>query len=393
MHKSTDSQYEEKGTQDRFQTGKVLTIFGAHFVHDTYTAFIAPLLPLIIDKLSLSLTMAGSLTAIHQLPAILNPFIGYLADKVSLRYFVIFAPAVTATLISSLGFAPNFLSLAVILFISGISVAAFHAPAPAMVSRISGKQIGKGMSLFMAGGELGRTLGPLLAVWAISIWTLDGFFRVVVLGWAASGILLWRLKDVAGRTDKAGSLRGILPTIKTLFLPLMMIIFLRQFLQVSLTTYLPTFLNQEGSSLVLAGVSLSILEIAGVAGALLSGTLSDRLGRKPMLAIAIFTSSLFTLVFLNVDGWLSIPTLLLLGFSALSTGPVFLALVQDNLPNNRAIGNGIYISISFLMRSIVLLLVGVVGDAYGLRFSYYLSIFLSLLATPIVFLLPRHKST
>ncbi|MCJ7703763.1 MAG: MFS transporter, partial [Anaerolineales bacterium] len=142
----------DKESENEFQTERVITIFGAHFIHDTYTAFVAPLLPLIIEKLSLSLTMAGSLTAFLQLPAILNPFIGYLADKVSLRYFVIFAPAVTATLISSLGMAPNFVSLAVVLFITGISVAAFHAPAPAMVSRISGNRIGKGMSIFMAGG-------------------------------------------------------------------------------------------------------------------------------------------------------------------------------------------------------------------------------------------------
>lgn len=378
----------DKESENEFQTERVITIFGAHFIHDTYTAFVAPLLPLIIEKLSLSLTMAGSLTAFLQLPAILNPFIGYLADKVSLRYFVIFAPAVTATLISSLGMAPNYVSLAVVLFITGISVAAFHAPAPAMVSRISGNRIGKGMSIFMAGGELGRTLGPLLAVWAVSMWTLEGFFRVAALGWAASLILLWRLKDVAGKTEKSGRIRAILPKIKTLYLPLLFIVFLRQFLQVSLTTYLPTFLNREGSSFFLAGAALSILEIAGVGGALLSGTLSDRLGRRPMLAGAMAVSSLLTFVFLRVDGWLVVPILLLLGFTALSTGPVFLALVQDNVPNNRAIGNGIYLSMSFLLRSLVLVLIGIAGDAFGLRTAYYISVVLSLIATPLVFLLP-----
>jgi hypothetical protein len=39
---------------------------------------------------------------------------------------------------------------------------------------ISGQQVGKGMSLFMAGGELGRTVGPLLATWAVTYLTLDG---------------------------------------------------------------------------------------------------------------------------------------------------------------------------------------------------------------------------
>jgi FSR family fosmidomycin resistance protein-like MFS transporter len=378
-----------KEVESEFQTGNVVTLFGAHFIHDTYTAFVAPLLPLIIDKLSLSLTMAGSLTAILQLPSIINPYIGYLADKVSLRYFVIFAPAVTATFISALGIAPNYATLAILLFLTGISVAAFHAPAPAMVGRISGNRIGKGMSIFMAGGELGRTLGPIIVLWAVSIWTLEGLFRVAVLGWAASFILLWRLKDVQGRTGISGNWRSIIPKLRTLYLPLGIIVFLRQFFQVSFTTYLPTFLESEGESLFLAGASLSILEFAGIAGALLSGTLSDRLGRKSLIVFAFGVSSIFTLVFLNVHGWLTIPLLLLIGFSALSTGPVFLALIQDHFPNNRAIGNGLYISLSFILRSIVAVLIGFTGDTLGLRSAYYISVALSLAAIPIISFLPE----
>ena len=93
----------ESGESEEFRTSEVLTIAGGHLVNDTYTAFLPALLPVIIDKLSLSLTMAGSLTAIQQIPGVLNPFIGYLADRMSLRYFVILAPAATATLVSIIG--------------------------------------------------------------------------------------------------------------------------------------------------------------------------------------------------------------------------------------------------------------------------------------------------
>ena len=377
-----------KKIENQFQTRQVLTIVSGHFTHDIYTAFVPPLLPLIIEKLSLTLTLAGSLIAFLQLPALLNPFIGYIADKVSLRYLVIFAPAVTATLISSLGFAPNYLTLAIILFVAGVSVASFHAPAPAMIGRLSGTQVGKGMSLFMAAGELGRTVGPLLAVWAVSTWTLSGLYRIVFVGWVASLFLFIRLRNVAARTEKSGDLRLMVPYLRQLFLPLLVFAFFRNFLNVSLTTFLPTFMKMEGASLWMAGAALSILELAGVGGALISGTISDQLGRKPVLLVATISSSVLMLIFLNVEGWMLVPVLLALGFTSLSTTPVLLAIVQEHLPNNRAMGNGLFMSIAFLLRPISLLAIGMIGDYIGLRPAFYGSSILALLAIPAIFALP-----
>jgi FSR family fosmidomycin resistance protein-like MFS transporter len=197
---------------EEFQTGEVSTISFAHFINDVYTSQVAPLLPVLIDKLSISLTTAGGLSALVQLPALINPFIGYMADKVSLRWFVILAPAVTGTFISFIGQASTTLELALILFVAGISGAAFHAPAPAMIARVSGKQVGKGMSFFMASGELSRTVGPLLAVWAVSFWTLEGMWRLAILGWAASVLLYWRLRNVPARPENKADVRSLIPS-------------------------------------------------------------------------------------------------------------------------------------------------------------------------------------
>ncbi len=379
------SQPQKEGS---FHGEQVLTISVGHFVHDIYSAFLAPLLPLIIKKMSLTLTMAGSLTAFMQISAVLNPFIGHLADKFSLRYLVILAPAVTATLMSAMGLTSNYYTLALILFVAGVSVAVFHSPAPAMIRRVSGKQIGKGMGWFMAGGEMGRTIGPLFAVWAVSIWTLDGIYRVAVLGWVTSLILFWRLKDIPGRRPKLGSLQSILPKLRTLFLPLAIIIFFRMFMIVSITTYLPLFMNMNGASLFLAGASLSILEFAGVGGALLSGTISDRVGRRSVLLFISIIAPLLMLAFLNTTGWLLVPILLALGFTSLSTGPVVLALVQDHFPDNGAVGNGIYMTMSSLLRSLGMLLIGIFGDAVGLQSAFFWGAIISLLAIPGILMLP-----
>lgn len=374
--------------KDEFQSEQVLTITSGHFVHDVYSAFLAPLLPLLIEKMSLTLTLAGSLTAFLQFPAILTPIIGHFADKYNLRYLVIIAPALTATMMSAMGLAPGFWFLALILIVAGISVAFFHAPAPAMVGQISGQWVGKGMSWFMAGGELARTVGPLVAVWAASTWALEGMFRVAVIGWGMSAVLFWRLRDIPVTARKQGSLQSILPKLRTLFLPLLFVSFFRMSMVVCMTTYLPTYMKLNGSTLFLAGASLSILEFAGVLGALSGGTISDRLGRKSVLMVTTILAPLLMIAFLNVSGWLLVPVLLLYGFVSISPGPVFLALIQDHFPENRAVSNGLYISMNFLLRSLAMLLVGIAGDAFGLQVTFLWSAIVSLLGLIGILMLP-----
>jgi len=241
----------------------------------------------------------------------------------------------------------------------------------------------------MAGGELGRTIGPLLAVWAVTLWGLEGFYRVMIFSWAASLILYWRLRSIPARPGKALDLRAMLPELRRLFAPLLAVVFPRAFLLTALAIYLPTFMKQQGASLWAAGASLSIWELAGVAGALLGGTLSDRLGRKTILLAGIGSSSLLMLLFLNTTGWMLVPVLPALGFSALSTTPVMLALVQDQMPDNRAMANGIFLSMTFVTRPLTAFLIGLMGDHLGLTSAYFWSAILALVALPGVFFLPE----
>jgi len=46
-------------TPSRFNVRTVLLLSGAHFVHDAYPAFTGVMLPLLIDKLSLTIGQAG----------------------------------------------------------------------------------------------------------------------------------------------------------------------------------------------------------------------------------------------------------------------------------------------------------------------------------------------
>lgn len=378
-----------------FQADQVATISVGHLVHDTYTAFLAPLLPLIQTNLGIGYALAGSLAIFTQLPSVLNPFIGYLADRVSVRYFVILAPAVTATVFSSLGLAPSYAALALLLFVGGISIAAFHAPAPAMVAKISGQRVGTGMSWFMALGELARTLGPLLAVAGVAWFGLDGIWRLAVFGWLMSLILYLRLRRVAATPRAPGSLAmdAFWARARRFFPALIWLLAGRAAMVAALTTYLPIFMSdQRQSDLWLAAAALTLLQAAGVAGALTAGTLSDRVGRRRILLVLSVAAPLLLLAFVYGPLWLAVPLLLALGIAALSPGPVVLALVQDQFPHNRAFANGVYLAIAFLLQAAAIWAIGALADRFGLTPAYAASALLALLSIPAVFLLPGKRA-
>jgi FSR family fosmidomycin resistance protein-like MFS transporter len=169
------------------------------------------------------------------------------------------------------------------------------------------------------------------------------------------------------------------------------IVTVRVFILAALTTYLPIFLTEEGADLWFAGFSLSVLEAAGVVGAMTGGWISDRLGRRLVLFISMLTTALFMFVFLAISGWARFPVLLVLGFTSLSTIPVLMALVQESCPENRALANGIYMALAFVIRSGAVVVLGVVGDLLGLRLAFTVSAVIALLGLPLVPLLPGRQ--
>ncbi len=375
-------------TSKELSEKQVYSISGGHLFHDLYTSFLAPLLPTLMDNLSLNLTGAGILTSISRLPSILNPIIGYLADKTGARYFVIFAPAFTATLMSLIGSTNSPLALGIILFLSGASSTVFHASSPGLVAKATESRKGFGLSVYMAGGGIGRGLGPLLAVWAVSIWGLSGLWRLMFLGWGVSLILYFQFRNFEFKPKERYSLRNELPYFKRFFIPLAFVLILRSGLTASLNTYLPVFMVQSGTPLWLAGAALSILEISGVIGALVLGPFSDKVGRKKVINISIIISAVLVPVFLQLSGWSVFPFLILLGFFSLSTGTIFLALVQDNFQHHRATGNSIYILLIFLSNALMLIVIGIIGDKFSLSMAYWLSSFAAILSIPVMQLLP-----
>ncbi|RME46583.1 MAG: MFS transporter [Chloroflexi bacterium] len=376
----------------KFQTTRVLLIALAHFTHDTYPAFLAPLIPLLTDKLGLSLALAGSLVFFMRGASLVQPFIGYLADRTGLRYFVIVAPALTAIFMSSLGLASSYVMLIPLLIFTGLSTAMFHAPAPAMITRVSGQEWGRGMSYFMAGGELGRSIGPLLVVTVVDWVGLENAYVAAIPGILASLILYRLMGSTSTRLEAQPlSLRAALSAQR---LPLALLLGIALFRAMSLfsfVAFLPVYLTRSGASLFSAGAAVSIFELAGVAGALLGGTLSDRLGRRAVFLFSQVVSVPVLFAFLHSTGLISFPLLLVGGLIMLSTGPVGLTVIQELFMGNRSTATGFYISFNMLVAGIATTLFGALADAVGLPITMHVIAFVPLLAAPLTLLLPETR--
>jgi FSR family fosmidomycin resistance protein-like MFS transporter len=387
--KTREDQHQPADEPAGFKTGVVLALSAIHFIHDVYSSFLAPLLPLLIEKLNLTLTQAGFLNTVMQLPSLLNPLFGFLAERYSARLLIVAAAMGTAVCMSLMGSAGGYSHLVILLVVAGCCVAMFHVPAPVMVARASGQRLGRGMSFFMTGGESARALGPLIAVGVVALFGLEHTWPIMLVGLAAGAWLYVQLRSVEYQV------RGNAPAwsiawrqMRSVLGPLAAILLARSFMNAGMTTFLPTFLADETGNLWLAGAGLTLFETAGVAGVLLAGSLSDRFGRRRILAVAFAAAPASMLLFAAFGGGIRIAGLLLTGFTLLASFPIMLAVVQENVHEAPAAANGLFMMMSFLFRSGVSVLVGWVADGVGLQTTYYISATVGMAAVPFLFLLP-----
>ena len=394
MPNSTD----HRGAPDPHRGAKfprlaVAGVAAAHFIHDVFTALIAPVLPVLIRKLQLSYFQAGSLVVFLQGPSILNPFLGAFLDRRRLgRAALALAPGFTAVAVCLAGLAPTYAVLGLILLVAGISVAALHVSAPVLVARMVGDQVGRGMGWFIVGGEMARTVGPIIAVWALTALTLEGIWMLAPVGVAASVVLWFRLP----RVDRGVALRSpsVVATVRRMrrvFGAILGILLARAMLGGALATFLPTYLDGRGYPFWLAAMSLSIYEIGGAVGALRGGALSDRIGRRPVLLGAMLVAPFATLGVLHGSLPILIICLVVAGIGQLASMPTLLATVLEQAGEDTAAANGIFMAGVFTVRALAVLGIGALADQIGMHSTLHVCAAAALAGVPFIMLIPKRS--
>jgi MFS family permease len=173
--------------------------------------------------------------------------------------------------------------------------------------------------------------------------------------------------------------------------------FLFSISQLSLTTYLVTFLHEDlGMGLIVAGFILAVAQTAGVAGRLLWGYVADRfLGPSNMLAvlaILIAVCGIATALLQYTDSMLLLIVVLsVFGSSAVGWNGVYLAEVARQAPKGQAsVATGGTLAMTFLGVVIGPPLFGLVAGTFGSYSLAYATLILP--AGLCLWLLLRYRS-
>jgi FSR family fosmidomycin resistance protein-like MFS transporter len=308
---------------------------------------------------------------------------------------IILAPAITGLAMSFMGIAPNYPTLAILLFVAGLSAAFFHVASPVLIKEFAGKNIARSMGYYMFGGEIARTLGPLLIIAAISWWGLEGSYRVLPIGILASLILYFQLRNFThipksinsqSSESRAAERKKHIP----LFTGIAGFLFFNAGMKAFLTIYLVVYLVDQGNSLWLASISLSILQLSGAAGSILSGYIVERTSHRTTLLISSIASPILLLGLFHLS-LLTIPLLILVGFTFFIATPVIMAAVQEQATERPVFFNSIYMTISFAINSLMVLLVGVSSDWIGMNATMLITAIMAFGSVAFVFLFPAKK--
>src|SRR5471030_1030186 len=148
--------------------GILAAISLSHLLNDTIQSLIPSIYPLLKSSLQLNFSQIGLITLTLQLTAsLLQPVVGMYTDRRPMPYSLVGGMAFSLVGLLLLSVAAT---LGAILFAAGligIGSSIFHPESSRVARMASGGRHGLAQSVFQVGGNLGSSIGPLLAAFIV----------------------------------------------------------------------------------------------------------------------------------------------------------------------------------------------------------------------------------
>ena len=378
----------------------LLALSFSHLLNDTLQSLIPALYPLLKTSYGLSFTQIGLITFAFQVTAsLLQPLVGIYTDRRAMPYSLAAGMGLTLLGLILLSQAHTFAMLVAASALVGMGSSIFHPEASRLARLASGGRHGFAQSLFQVGGNLGSSLGPLLAAWVVVprgqgqlLWfTLLALLGIAVLarvgGWYRERLRQPPPAPAAARAlgpREAGLPRG--QVLRALAV-LVALIFSKYVYLVSLTSYYTFYLIATfGMSVQRAQIHLFIFLFAVAAGTIAGGPLGDRYGRKYVIWISILGVAPFTLALPYANVFWAPVLAVLIGLILASAFSAILVYAQELVPGKVGLIAGIFFGFAFGIAGIGSALLGALADRAGIREVFQICSFLPLLGLLTAFL-------
>ena len=344
-----------------------LLVFG-HTVNDMYSNLLSGVLPLLILTFGLSYMLAGLAALVFNVfSSIMQPFLGRWFDRTHTAWLLEIGLTLNCTCMSLLGVAPTYLILLFLLGTAGLGTASFHPPAFSTVVKAGSSRKGQAMGLFIAGGNTGFFLGPIVAGVLLTLYGLHGTLLLLPVGLIAALILLKARVTAAGQTAvfNAESARPV--ANRRLVALLATITACRSTTITVAETFLPVYFVARGEPLVIATALASVWLGIGILGQFAGGYISDRIGRFPVIASSLLVGGPLFVAFLITSGPTSIIFLALAGVALYASWTVIVVMASEAAPQNVGTVSGLMLGLAVGIGGFAALGFGALADRIGLQ--------------------------
>ena len=146
----------------------ILALGFSHFLNDMMQSLLPALYPMLKGAYGLSFAQIGLITLTSQLiSSVLQPAVGLFADHRPQPYSLAIGMGVTFIGLLLLASAGSYPMLVFAAALVGVGSAVFHPEASRVARMASGGRHGLAQSLFQVGGNVGSSLGPVLAAFIV----------------------------------------------------------------------------------------------------------------------------------------------------------------------------------------------------------------------------------
>ena len=345
-----------------------------HFTVDAYSGFLNPIMPFIAAKIGITMAIATVLISISNLTSSLSqPFFGFIADKWQRRFFIFWGMMMASIFLSFLGIANNIYMLIICLIFGHMGVAFFHPQATSIVSNYS-QDTGsaKDMSIFIAMGTFGYSLGPAISSGITELWGLGKLPFACFIGIIVAFIILKNTPKINSLLIKkpeislSGAIKKIFSNKPVAILVAASIV--KSFVVSSFQIILPFYWKSIGFNVSKIGIILFLFMVAGALGVVSSPYFEKRIGVKNVFYLSLLTILPLGIIFyiLKGEGIIAFLSFILIGYFSFLATPVNMSLAQKLMPEFKSMISGFIGGFSWGVIGIILPLISLIAEKTGI---------------------------